>query len=252
VAVADVDNTSMISELFFARERSGFWHELLPMEEKFVRELNTLRTEQFARRTKGLVPHFARDFVNELAFRLFQATASNRKLFAVRSVQRVDLDGLVSETRQYIERLRSSSGRPFQPLVVTAAHINEAQAIAQRLRLCFQTEMLLGSLIFEPAFPGCGIVDEANGDIYAHGTLFEVKAGDRSFRATDVRQLLTYAALNHASERYSIESLGLVNPRHGTRAIFALDECCLQMAGESAPDVLAAIVHELSRVEISV
>src|SRR4029450_7724183 len=40
--VADVDNTSMISELFFARERSGFWHELLPMEEKFVRELNTL------------------------------------------------------------------------------------------------------------------------------------------------------------------------------------------------------------------
>ena len=242
----------MISELVFARERSGFWHELLPMEEKFVRELNTLRTEQFARRTRALVAHFDRDFVNELGFRLFRETALNTRLFAVRSMDRVDAESLINDTRQFIERLRSSSGRPSQPLIVEAVHVTEAQAMAQRLRRCFQTQMLLGTLTFEPAFPGCGIVDEANGDIYSEGTLFEVKAGDRSFRATDVRQLLVYCALNHAAGAFRIRNVGLVNPRVGTRALVGLDECALQMAGASAPDLLAAIVHELSRVDVSV
>jgi len=238
--------------LVFARERSGFWHELLPMEEKFVRELNTLRTQQFARRTKALVAHFDRDFVNELGFRLFRETARNPRLFAVRSMDRVDLESLISETRKFIEQLRSSSGRPSQPLIVKAVHVTEAQAIAQRLRRCFQTEMFLKTLTFHPAFLGCGIVDEATGDIYTEGTLFEVKAGDRSFRATDVRQLLVYCALNQAGAGFPIRNVGLVNPRVGTRAIVGLDECALQMAGESAPDLLAAIVHELSRVDVSV
>ena len=88
--------------------------------------------------------------------------------------------------------------------------------------------------------------------IYSEGTLFEVKAGDRSFRATDVRQLLVYCALNHAAGAFRIRNVGLVNPRVGTRALVGLDECALQMAGASAPDLLAAIVHELSRVDVSV
>jgi hypothetical protein len=242
----------MISELFFARERGGFWHELLPMEEKFVRELNMFGTKQFTRRARALVSRFDRDFVNELAFRIFQATASKRNVLAIRSLERTKLRIVVDETYAYIQRFRSNSKRPSEPLSITPKHVTEAQLIAQRLRKCFQTEMFLGSIVFNPEFRGCGIVDEATGDIYTDGTLFEVKAGDRSFRATDVRQLLTYSALNHASEQYSIVRLGLVNPRYGTQAIFKLEDCCLQMAGESAPDVLAAIVHELSRVEVSV
>jgi len=242
----------MISELFFARERGGFWHELLPMEEKFVRELNMLGTKQFARRARGLVPRSDRDFVNELAFRIFEATSGQKNILAIRSLDRAKLRIVLDETYAYIERLRSNSKRASEPLSVTPDHVTEAQLIAQRLRKCFQTEIFFGSMTFHPEFRGCGIVDEAAGDIYTDGTLFEIKAGDRSFRATDVRQLLTYSAINHASEQYSIVRLGLVNPRHGTRAIFALEDCCLQMAGESAPDVLAAIVHELSRVEVSV
>ena len=97
----------MISELFFARERGGFWHELLPMEEKFVRELNMLGTKQFSRRARGLVPRSDRDFVNELAFRIFEATSAQKNILATRSLDRAELRIVLDETYAYIERLRS-------------------------------------------------------------------------------------------------------------------------------------------------
>ncbi len=242
----------MISELFFARERAGFWHELLPMEEKFVREVNTLRTEQFARRVNSIVPHGDRDFVNELGFRIFKETASNHGLFAVLSLRDETMRALVEATRVDIEALRKDANRQFDPLVITAAHIGEARAIAQRLRKCFALEIIAGSLTFAPTFPGCGLVDEACGDIYTDEMLVEVKAGDRTFRATDLRQLLVYCALNQAASYFTITRLAMINPRHGAKAIFALEECCLQMAGEAAVDVLAAIIHEISSVEASI
>ena len=106
-------------------------------------------------------------------------------------------------------------------------------------------------VIFEPEFSGCGFVDFSVGDILIGEELYEVKAGERQFRSTDVRQLLTYCALNFAAKRYSIKKAGCVNPRRGTYFSFDVNALAFEMSGKSSTELLAEIVYYMSNSGIS-
>ena len=82
-------------------------------------------------------------------------------------------------------------------------------------------------------------------------TLFEVKTVDRSFRGVDLRQLLTYAALNFASREREISTLGLVNPRRGVFFEMPVGDLCLDIAGRSSESLFAMIIQVLSSGELS-
>ena len=44
-------------------------------------------------------------------------------------------------------------------------------------------------------------------------TLFtKSKTVERAIRSSDIRQLITYAALNYASQQYAIDKIGIFNP----------------------------------------
>src|SRR5438132_7756694 len=121
----------MISELFFAREYNAFWHDLLPMEEKFVREINTFRVEKFAKSIRAVVAAKDRDFVNELAFRLFREDAANRKKGRIYIIPERRLKKIVAETKSYIESRRRPESTDSQ-VKVYLGHIGEAQLLASR------------------------------------------------------------------------------------------------------------------------
>ena len=77
-------------------------------------------------------------------------------------------------------------------------------------------------------------------------TLFEVKAGDRLFRGTDVRQALCYCALGFSAKLYDIDSICLVNPRSGTYFQDDLETLCWKIAGLNAAELLGEIVDYIS------
>jgi len=113
----------------------------------------------------------------------------------------------------------------------------------------FSTRM--NNLILRPVFAGCGFIDKSEGDVLAGDILFEVKTVDRRVRGKDIRQLITYAALNMASKQYTIDKLGLVNPRRGQYCLFSINEVCNRIAGVPAPELLAQIVEAVSSDGVS-
>jgi hypothetical protein len=106
-------------------------------------------------------------------------------------------------------------------------------------------------IIFEPTFKGCGFLEASVGDLIVGDALFEVKAGDRLFRSTDLRQLITYCAMNFANKSYQIYRAGCVNPRRGTYFVLDLETLALQLSGKSATELFNDIIYYLSSSGIS-
>ena len=102
-----------------------------------------------------------------------------------------------------------------------------------------------------PIFKGCGFVDASEADVLAKSTLFEVKTVERSFRSVDLRQVITYAALNHSSKEVEITNLGLANPRRGVFFELPLNEISMEISGRTADERVSTIVQTISSGEIS-
>ena len=102
-----------------------------------------------------------------------------------------------------------------------------------------------------PRFRGCGLVSAREGDVLEGDCLYEVKAGDRAFRITDLRQLLFYAALAYSSGSLGFQKLGLFNPRTGAAWVRTLDQVCQSIAGVMAIDTLSTLVSQFSEVSVS-
>lgn len=94
--------------------------------------------------------------------------------------------------------------------------LESREAAMIRDRLVRHTALAIVAPVYGPAFAGSGVVDDAVGDIYlpSNEELIEVKAVQRLFRGSDLRQVLTYASLTDA--RTPVTSVTLLNPRLGT------------------------------------
>ena len=120
-----------------------------------------------------------------------------------------------------------------------------------RLKLFFSRFRRFGAIEFFPSFPGCGFIDASIGDIFVHEHLFEIKAGDRRFLSVDLKQLITYAALNSLERTREIKYLGLFNPRVGISYTVPLEQLCQEISGTSASELLGEIVRVISSGDIS-
>jgi hypothetical protein len=210
--------------------------------ELFVRKLNLrLYGREFPSMSSSVAPS-RRGFVNEVAFQLFVATRTNP------SVSPETEANATSAARQLILG-KNSSSTDTSPLNVE--EMLDAKEQLTRLKIFFANKRGGAALELMPAFAGCGIVDSCNGDVYFGTSLFEVKAGDRNFRSIDLRQLLTYAALNYAQSKRRIEEIGLFNPRVGISFSMGIDELCLEVSGHPASHTLSEIIRAISSGEIS-
>ncbi|HEY3780617.1 MAG TPA: hypothetical protein VGL56_06005 [Fimbriimonadaceae bacterium] len=210
----------------------------MPTAEGLLRQIN-LERYSFADRLETSIRPSRRAFVNEGAFRIlaehvFTASpASNRidKVFVARP----------SDLKQ--EFMRSKIRREF---FIGGAEFLEGCELAARLGRFFYDNYKLCSFQFSPEFDGCGILDKAKGDLMIEDILFEVKSGDRDFRLIDLRQLITYCALDFASEKRKIKKVGLVNPRVGIWNAMDIESFCKGAGGNSSSDLLSDIVYFLS------
>jgi hypothetical protein len=210
------------------------------MAESYIRSQN-LSLPRFADPIASTTAPGEHGVVNEVAFRIFAASlrlALAPEDLAADVVHRCTLQAL-----EHIRRLRQFSRNPVAP--VTGRGLREAQLLATRLLAFFQSRQAT-ILKPQPFFAGCGWLDEAEGDLLADTTLFEIKAGNRLFRSTDIRQVLCYGALNFSAKTFDLDGIALLNPRVGVYLEEELENLCQKIAGTAAVNVLAEIVHYVS------
>lgn len=235
----------MISERQFANLYASFWSNALPFAEGALREMN-LCLERLFKPFEARSPSALNGFINELAFRLSEYRHFEDSNDAVINA----LPAICSATEAYMSRLpRAVIPSSVEEYEVA---ISDATALAQRL-VSALSALSSGCVIsFRPVFLGAGVLDSCEGDILVGTELWEVKGGDRKFRQPDIRQLLTYCALNYASHEHIIDGYCLANPRTGNIISGTVNDLTNDVAGCDACTLFDEILYFLCSQDISV
>jgi hypothetical protein len=245
-----VEHSALISGSAFCKLHSSFWREVTPTTDLFIRRLNLGQYERDFAEIEVLTAPTRRGFINEIAFELFCQSIKRNERWpsnepsieqaksATHVVRSSAMRGEIDRDSEFMAELG-----PEELLDIQQQH--------WRLMEVFTFQYLGAVVVPEPVFKGCGIVDGCIGDLLVATTLFEIKAGERSFRSIDIRQLVLYAALNYASHQYSIDKVGLFNPRVGIRAEMDIDQLCFEISGKKSVELLTEITLALSSGEVS-
>lgn len=228
----------MTSETKFATGYSSIWREITPLSDGYWAVENML-TRRVSEPLKNQAPKEMRGFVNELAFIAFSKLLDHSKKPDSKAIHQA-LTAEINTAINYINRVNPTE--KIEAKSVNDDCIREASQICQRLLNFFPTG---AEKIVRPKFKGCGIINSCEGDIQVGSSLYEVKAGDRGFRVTDIRQLLTYAALAYSSGDLNFSKIGLFNPRTGMAWAKSLDDVCLAISGTKANDVFPKIIEHM-------
>jgi hypothetical protein len=242
---SEMGDSAVIDASTFSEAHHAFWQAYTPTCEHFVRRLNLDGVVRFSNAVEKSPMQKRWALIAEYGFSLFaERTAGNlehlqngQKIYerawieAKKRLLPFRREGLDLDHRLDEEELREAEG----------ISVNIARFLEGRDR----------ALVLRPIFAGCGFVDASEGDMIVGRALYEIKAVDRQFRSGDIRQLLTYAALNHASGQFLFSDVGLLNPRRGIYCEFDLEHLCGEISGRPALDLLALIASALSSGDIS-
>ena len=221
----------MISEKSFSIHFSNFWRAALPNLESVVRTLNLAAEREFRPLVPKSLPR-RRDMISETGFRLFgQHVAGHPQ----------SPEMAFHEAETYI----GSRAAPLNDI-----ELAECIAIADRLAV-YVRRIGTKSVTFLPLHRGHGMMAPCAGDIAVDERIVEVKYVDRSFRSTDVRQVLCYCALSHFSNEEKYLYMSLFNPLRGTGISISVEELIDSASGRSAEEFYQEFSYALGSGEIS-
>lgn len=215
---------------------ASLWSSLAPTLESVVHWLNS-HLERKGERVAAIGGDPAKNsLIAETAFGLVSAGADLE----------LPLDDLVlSQVRAYLNQFRS---HPPGDVPLDDDEQEEVVGLANALSLLLSD---LGDPVFYVAIPGCGIVPKAYADVEVGSTLIEVKSVSRPFRASDVKQLLTYAAMAAASGiRY--DTLTLLNPRQASRVSVSTEFLCRGASGVTSVEFFGEVQRAMLGLQTSV
>lgn len=234
----------MITASQFARQYASTWAVLTPMSEEFVRHVNGAWCERIYTPIRSKVSRYRRALVNEIAFQIFANKARTGRSSGLNELEE-EVDIIFQKIIKNERWAWLSDTNELNDL-----ERQEIDALAQRLRYFFLRDASVG-LQFNPPFRGCGIIENAFGDVIKGDTLYEVKASGRFFRSVDLRQLLIYSALNKEAGTYQFTDIGMYNPRIGIYYQGKLSEVCYEVSGRSGEELLGDIIERAAGSDIS-
>lgn len=231
----------MIDGSTFSSSYTAIWNEIAPTCELFVRQLNhRFLKRAFPPRPKTSTSN--RTLIAEYGFSLFAERGNNWIKGVPRPLGEIQANAK-AETKRRLMPL-SAQGVELEYNFDHAAS-SEVQEISERLSKFFLGDRA-SHLVLRPVFPGCGFIDASEGDVIHERTIFEVKTVDRLFRSNDVRQLVTYAALNSIAKKFEITNIGLMNPRNGQYCVCSMEDVAIEVAGQSKEELWSSIIDAIS------
>lgn len=234
----------MISEHNFASSYGSVWQQITPRSDGYWKFENMLVTRE-APPIPASAPTNMRGVVNEAAFRAFCILRAGGREFDGTTILNA-IDAQAPDAVEYVSRLAPRSRSDLQSFDDSCRQ--EAVSLTIRLLRYFRGYR---RTTLQPRFRGCGLISACEGDVLANDCLYEIKAGERAFRITDLRQLLVYSALAYASDSLEFTSIGLFNPRTGAAWTRTLDQVCQSIAGLQAIDILSALASQFSAISVS-
>ncbi|MFH0303398.1 hypothetical protein AAFX91_41065 [Bradyrhizobium sp. 31Argb] len=236
----------MIDASTFAISFNAFWHAYTPTCEHFVRRLNLGGLNRFDRPMTQPTKTTRRAVIAEYAFSIFveRRESSWAGSYDSKGQRETAWSKTVGRLAQYSDQGLDVENR------LNEEEDREVSEIANRLGRFFDGSR---PVVLRPMFTGCGYVDASEGDVLFGSTLYEVKTVERPVRSSDIRQTITYAALNSASgsKQFEIQNVGLFNPRRGQYCDISVEHICSEISGRPAQELFAVIVQALSSGEIS-
>lgn len=166
-------------------------------------------------------------------------------LVATRSALELPIDqALQDRIRLYLRGFRT---HPPGDSPLDEEEEREVISLARSLARLLASE---GDVTFYPKLPGCGVVDSAHADLATTDKLGEVKSVTRAFRASDLKQLLTYCAMAHSVGQV-YEEVALYNPRRGVRITASTEFICRAASGLTAPELFEEIQRVMTGLQTS-
>jgi hypothetical protein len=239
----------MISEHKFAAGYTSFWRTALPLGEPVMRRINS-RLSEFASSYDFIARPERSALISEVSFRLVAlAMDANRHLGSGDWLwDSISVECAVEAAYAYLSRLK---GAPLMEDRLRKQELQVAVDVAERLRRFFLAEKEGGPLLPLPQFEGCGLISSCEGDMMVGTVLYEIKNVDRNFRLTDLRQVITYCALNYVVPRYRITGIGLVNARSGKFYRIGVEPLAKLISGMSASELFSNIIDFISTEQVS-
>ena len=234
----------MIGATRFAGAYGSFWRNATPTLDLFVRKINIEFYERVDVPCVYEVDPNRSALVAETAFALFDMHSrdgGDRARFFERFAAQA-----TAEARRRLALLNAENIGDN----LNRNELNAVQELFRRLNSFF-IDQHGRELVVRPDFPGCGFVDRSEGDVIYGDALYEIKAVDRSFRSVDIKQLITYAALNHESGSYLLRDIGIYNPRRGTEFRMGLGNICMEISGVTEIELLETIAYSIASGEVS-
>lgn len=229
----------MIDVVKFSTAFTAFWSMATPTCEHFIRKLN-LHLYQIYDAPMRDTKTTHRAFIAEYGYALFVSRQKSNKN---------DQESNIKAYQAAQSRLSPFQGEEGVPKEINIHQGKEIKEIENRLNLFFSGR---GCIIkTRPLFNGCGFIDRSEGDVICEKSLYEIKTVERTFRSNDIRQLITYCALNSIQKDYDIENIAVFNPRRGTFFEISVDEVSQEISGKSSFDLFDDIIQEISGGGIS-
>lgn len=245
----------MISERAFAKSFPSFWQELAPLlTPRFVGLFNEAYAKELLDDSGApaagvpIGPGTRADVVAEFAF------------WAARLCHEADVPldqlpahaALVQEASrralEVVQRYEGAKPAALDPL--RPDELTEGYSLTLSYASLYRALLPIAKVEFAPQFLGCGFLNAADGDIGVDGTLVEVKTTTRKVAGKDLRQLITYLALDVGAGRQRWTHIGIFNPRRGTFHRAEVDALLLRVSGgKPRIDVLGDIVEFVQATE---
>jgi hypothetical protein len=246
----------VISERAFAKSFASFWQELVPLlTPRFVGLFNEAYGKGLFDETGTpldavpIEPGTRADVVAEFAFwvaRLLQD--SGRAPDGL-----LDDPAVVKEaSRKAFEVVQQYEGvKPNLVLPLLPTELQQGLALARNYASLYRACQPMTHIEFGPQFQGCGFLNAAEGDLGIDGTLVEVKTTTRKVAGKDLRQLITYLALDSSAGRQRWSHVAVFNPRRATFHRAEVDALLLRISGgKPRVDVLGELVEYVQATEL--
>lgn len=234
----------MISDISFATGYQSFWDNITPYLGNYIK-IKNLENGSFG---EDEFPSGSntdrRSLIAEYAYRVFCWEIKHYG----KNIPNVYKNMIQIKAAKYIAGFGDNENVNV-PLL--EEELYESQEIINRLHKFFFNKKSVNLINPAPLFKGCGFIDMCQGDVLFENTLFEIKTVDRSFRATDIKQVLLYAALNSVSKQYTIKKLGLLNPRRRKFVEEDIEHISIQISGKPAQQLFDSIIFFISGGDLS-
>ncbi|MBV6824500.1 hypothetical protein [Pseudomonas sp. PD9R] len=217
---------------------------MIPLADTYWRREN-LRVARELSPIENIAPVSLRGFLNELAFETFKKAKISGKQPRKEVIIPL-IHESIEDVANYI--LRITNDEKSVARLLDDACTAEVFSLTRNLMHFFPSN---NDCVFRPKFSGCGLVSACEGDLIYKNCLYEIKAGDRGFRVSDVKQLLIYSSLAFSQGEMSFSKVGLFNPRSGYHWERTLDRLCVELSGTRESDVLSSITTSMTQLAIS-